>query len=68
MIVRPGGVLPKSPNILYRAVGTLFPNIRVDELAATMIDLALNGKNGELLENAELKSRGAELLKSKSEK
>lgn len=67
-IVRPGGVLPKSPSVFQQASGMLFPNVRVDELAATMIDLALNSKSGELLENAELKSRGAQLLKPGNEK
>ena len=67
MVLRPGGVLPKDPNILVKTTGMLYGSVGVDKLAATMIDLAINGKKGELLENAEISSRGAGLLKSASQ-
>jgi hypothetical protein len=38
-------------------------SIRVDDLAAASIDIALNGNEKEVLENAELSKRGRELLK-----
>jgi hypothetical protein len=62
-IVRPGGVLAKGnamPNLLIN----LSLSIKVDELAAVMIDEAVSdAKGAKTLENNALRNRAKELLK-----
>lgn len=36
--------------------------ILVDELAAAMVDIAVNGAKGDFVENEELRSRGRKVL------
>ena len=62
VILKPGAVLGKNnpiPQVFYGMASA----IRVDTLAATMIDLALNGRKGQqTLEIADLERRGREAL------
>lgn len=61
-----GSVVPKAnKGLLAMAVLTkpLNPYIMVDELAAVLIDIALNGGETQTLTNADLVVRGRSLLK-----
>lgn len=60
-VVRPGAVLAKDTGMPGWAVG-LTMSVKVDHLAATMIDVALNGSEIKTIENAALGSRGKTLL------
>lgn len=40
----------------------VLPNVGVDELAATLLDTAINGGKLQMLENKHLAARGKELL------
>ncbi|KAF8191045.1 hypothetical protein K438DRAFT_1919489 [Mycena galopus ATCC 62051] len=64
-VARPAMVLPKKGAILKSLVGGLIGSVRVDVLAAAMIDVVCGGKrNGEwALENAEIVERGTALKK-----
>ena len=60
--VKPGYVLPKGSWMPDAVVG-LSRSVRVDELAAAMVEMAVRGKGEEqILENATLKRWGRELL------
>ncbi|MCJ1242994.1 hypothetical protein MMC30_000190 [Trapelia coarctata] len=50
-IMRPGMVLSKETNIRSLIVG-LGPSVRMDVLAAAMLDIALNGSEHRIMENA----------------
>jgi hypothetical protein len=61
-----GSVVPKNNKaLLVVAMLTqpLNPYIMVDELAAAIIDIAVNGGEGQTLANADLVARGKALLK-----
>jgi hypothetical protein len=62
-ITRPGGVVPKNtwmPNLLVASTSS----IKIDELAAVLIDEAVAGANGtRTLECDVLRNRGRQLLK-----
>lgn len=61
-----GSVVPKNnKGLLAVAVLTqpLNPYIIVDELAAAMIDIAVNGAETQTISNADLVARGKSLLK-----
>jgi len=61
-IMRPAGVLTKDTSVKNYLMGFV-PSVRVDELAATMLDVAINGSKMETWENRDLAKRGRELLK-----
>ena len=50
-IMRPGFVLAKEANLMDMIKG-LTPSVRVDVLAAAMINAALNGSTHQIVENA----------------
>lgn len=60
-LVKPGGVLPQNMSILQKYVfgGSLF--IRIDELAATMVDLAVRGNDKRMFSNQEIIKHAREL-------
>lgn len=64
-IMRPGGVVAKEtflPNLVVGGIDA----IRVDELAAAMVDEAVNGEEGtRTLECGEVRKRGREILSKK---
>ena len=60
-------VLSKEPS-LFTPIMALAPSLKVDELAAAMIEAAVNGSEAPIVENEELKTRGGNLLKEKSAK
>jgi hypothetical protein len=60
-VVRPAGVIGKDSaflGLLLRAVA-----VRTDELAAVMVDLAVNGGSEQVVANKVIAERGRELLK-----
>ena len=58
-VVKPAGVLAKDRCAL---LGYLFPTVWIDELAAVMTDLAVNGGREQLVLNQVIVERGRELL------
>jgi hypothetical protein len=58
-VVRPGGVLAGDGSAL---LGRLLPTVSVRALAATMVDLALNGGSEQVITNKVIVERGRELL------
>ena len=63
-MVKPGGVLTKEDTLFTRMmVVNKSRCIRVNELAAAMMDTALNGGKIQIMENDVLVSRGRSLLK-----
>jgi hypothetical protein len=64
-ITRPAWVVPKASEggILDLVRKALPAKVGVDQLAAVMVDLALNGGKTNILENGELVNRGRVLLK-----
>jgi hypothetical protein len=62
-IMRPASVLPKtSTGIRGTLTGMTLGSIRVDELAAVLVDTAVNGSKTQTIENRELGKKGKELL------
>lgn len=61
-VMRPSGVTPKE-GAMAKIAGFL-PMIRVDELAAAAVDIAMHGSEMRTLENGDLVKRGREALKS----
>jgi hypothetical protein len=62
-IMRPAGVLPKvSSGVKDAMMGMTLGSIKVDQLAAVLVDTALNGSKVQTMENKELGKRGKELL------
>ncbi|KAK9357174.1 hypothetical protein V1504DRAFT_436988, partial [Lipomyces starkeyi] len=61
-VVRPGGVLARGNRnaLLGRLLGTL--SVRVDVLAAAMVDLAVNGGSEQVVVNKAIVERGRESL------
>lgn len=59
--MRPSEVLNKERGIKNWAMGFV-PSVRVDELAAALVDTAVNGTEQQTVENSELRTRGRELL------
>jgi hypothetical protein len=65
-LAQAGSVIPKNSQALLVVAGLtkpLYPYVMVDELAAAMIDVALNGGETQTLTNADLVFRGRSLLK-----
>ncbi len=62
--MRPSGVIGKERGIKTFVAGFL-PMIQVDELAAAMVDTAINGGKMQTFENGDLVARGKEVLKAK---
>jgi hypothetical protein len=58
-------VTPKERGVLKSIAASVVPMIRVDELAAAMVDIALNGGEKGLLENCDLVEKGREVLGGK---
>ena len=56
-------VLSASGGGLFNAIRGLFQNVRVDELAAALVHIAVEGSKDQFVENEELKARGKELVK-----
>ncbi|PVH79088.1 putative nucleoside-diphosphate-sugar epimerase [Cadophora sp. DSE1049] len=59
-IARPAFVLPKEGG-LKSMVTSLLPSVKVDALAAVLLDAAMYGNQSQTLENADLVRRGREL-------
>ena len=55
-IARPGFVQPIGARVRTRLIGVIANAILQDDLAAAMVQLALKGSSGPLVENSELKS------------
>ena len=60
-IVRPGGVLARDGNALLRHLLWTVA-VRTDELAAVMVDLAINGGSEQIVGNKAIIEKGRELL------
>jgi hypothetical protein len=60
-VARPSMVTPSTPGILSTLGGWALGAIRVDQLAATMIDIVENGTKQETFENADLLARAQQL-------
>jgi hypothetical protein len=65
IITRPSGVTPKERGVLKNIAASVVPMIKVDELAAAMVDIALNGGEKGTWENRDLVERGREVLGGK---
>lgn len=61
--MKPGGVLPArfGTALLQRVLSPVLPVIRVDDLAAVMVDLARNGGNEQVVLNQAIVERRAAL-------
>ena len=66
VVARPAFVLPAGGGGIRGAITFFAQRIRVDELAAVLIDIAINGNKEHFVENPELVKRGQELLKSRA--
>ncbi|KAF2100557.1 hypothetical protein NA57DRAFT_54635 [Rhizodiscina lignyota] len=62
-IMRPAGILPEHPSLSYTIAGAIIPSVKVTELAAVMIDVAVEGAKEQTLENGEIARRGKALVK-----
>lgn len=66
-IVQPAAIIPENPGWLIWALSFVAPSVRLDELAAVMIDLAFNGMPTSDMSNtldvSALGKRGRELLR-----
>jgi hypothetical protein len=60
---RPGGVLKENPGPLHLIMNALAPSIYVNDLAAAMIDTALNGNSTLIMENEEISRKGKDIIK-----
>jgi hypothetical protein len=61
--MRPAGVLPKASSGVKNAMmGMTLGSIKIDQLAAVLVDTAVNGSKVQTMENGELGKRGRELL------
>lgn len=61
-IARPSMVTPKVPGVLDSFGGWALGAIRVDQLAATMIDVVERGAGQETFENADLVAHAKEIM------
>ncbi|KAI9048273.1 hypothetical protein LZ554_008068 [Drepanopeziza brunnea f. sp. 'monogermtubi'] len=61
-IARPGVVLPKDASIGSLVKRSLLPSVRVDELAAALLDVAVRKGSQQILENRDLVQKGREAL------
>lgn len=64
-IPKPGSVIPPNSMLLTIAVKLttpLYPALKAEELAATMIDVAINGALQQIISHDELKYKGRTLL------
>ncbi|MCJ1413786.1 hypothetical protein MMC32_000111 [Xylographa parallela] len=61
-VVRPWGVLSKGKTVMS-AVASVGFSIRVDELAAAVVDIALRGNGSQIADNAVLVRQGKQILK-----
>jgi hypothetical protein len=60
-VMRPSSVTPKERGVLKNFAAVLAPMIRVNELSAAMLDIAIHGGGGkQTFENGDLVSRGRE--------
>ena len=59
-VVKPGAVLPKNIAILQRCIGDSL-SIRINELGATMVDLAVQGNEQKVFRNQEIISHARKL-------
>ncbi|MCJ1393973.1 hypothetical protein MMC18_006850 [Xylographa bjoerkii] len=64
-VVRPWMVLSKEKTVMS-AVASMGPSIRVDELAAAIVNIALNGSERQIVDNDVLVREGRHLLKLRS--
>jgi len=64
-VVRPGMVLSKERTVM-NAVASMGPSIKVDELAAAILNIALTGDGAQIVENDVLGREGRQLLKLQS--
>lgn len=55
-IMRPAFVLSETTNV-KELVFSLGPSVKVDVLAKTMLDIAVNGSERQIWENADIKAR-----------
>jgi len=53
-IARPSMVLPNPPGVFNSWAGWALGAVRVDQLAATMVDIVQKGNENEIFENADL--------------
>jgi hypothetical protein len=61
--MRPSGALPKASSGVKDAMMSMtLGSIKVDQLAAVLVDTAINGSKVQTMENRELGKRGRELL------
>jgi transcription initiation factor TFIIIB Brf1 subunit/transcription initiation factor TFIIB len=68
VIIKCGYVLKKGSTVPEVLVGASRNAIRVDELAAAMVELAVMGSGSKTIGNAELRSMGKRLLKERKER
>ena len=61
-IMRPSGVTPKDRSVLKSIAASVAPMIRVNELAASMLDVAVHGAEKQTWENGDLVTKGKEVL------
>jgi hypothetical protein len=64
-IARPGSVIPPNNmlmSILGALTGSLYPTMKVEELAAAMIDTAIRGGEVQTIMHDDLKAKGGALL------
>jgi len=63
-VVRPARVLEKDRGVFASCVRRISPYaVGIEEVAAVLVDLAINGSNKTIWENRDLQSRGEELAK-----
>ncbi|KIW56501.1 hypothetical protein PV05_05160 [Exophiala xenobiotica] len=66
-VVKPGGVVPKDKGILQRCVFGDSISVRIDELGATMIDLAVRGSEQKVFQNQDIIKHARKLQEQSSE-
>ncbi|KAJ7446768.1 hypothetical protein FB451DRAFT_1148321 [Mycena latifolia] len=62
-IVKPAMVLHTEGDVLKRMGGCVLGTVKVNELAAVMIDVVRNGNKEQIIQNAEIVARGKALVK-----
>lgn len=56
------GIIKESPTVREIFMGAVLPNVRVNDLAAVMVEAALEGQEVQVYENKDIARKGKSLM------
>lgn len=62
IVERPMGIIKEAPTVREILVGAVFPNVRVNDLAAVMVEAAIEGQDQQVYENKDIARKGKSLI------